>query len=1613
MIAKLFGCSGNRYGVSRCLPRACGLWLLLCIPLLAQSLRPSAPFAAFADGFAPRALPVLFEQNTGQFPAAYGFVVRNTDGKIGIAASGITFASAQDQPDARPLRLHWVGANADAGGEGEGPSSTRTYYLSAQDDGAQPAIPSFHRVAYRNLLPGVNLEYYGNRNRLEYDFILAPGTPLSRIRLRAEGADHLEVDPEGNLRIHRDGRYVLQRKPLVYQHTEQGRAEVDSRYVMLAANEVGFAVPDYDASRPLVIDPIIEFAAYFGGNDEIQILDSAVDSEGGIYLIGHSKAAKLPGEATPPVLLPGGEPNGIFISKIAKDWNSVIFTSYLAGIGSQIAGYRLAVAPDGSVYFASGTFGPLSALPVTRPVYGAGDADPEGSFIYRTLVGKVAPTGASLLWIAGAACGTGSFSVRSLAADSEGRAIVAASATCPEFPTTPGAYEASDANAHIEGAVGVVAFEPDGEQAAYAFQFGGSGADVPVGLRLNAAAELVFGGYTASANFPVTNAAVQGALAGNRDLFFSRFSADGSTLLASTYYGGSQADQLLAFSLDAAGGIAAALQTESPSLLGTAGSFQPERAGSAILRLPASLQSVTWATYFPSVGLRDIRVDAAGNVWLLGTVSPSLNSPLTSSAILPPSEWAGRYLGRLNATGTVLTLGTALPGSNPRDSDIRLLGIESGVVSILSNTHSANFPPASTANTLTEWPEDDPRFGVYLMRVNTADPTTCSYSVSPAEVPVDWRGGTAEFTVTAPPGCPWIVFADHPGEQIFEPRQRLGGGVLRITVPAHQDSASEFPRNYYLNGLNGLEGIWFTVLQPAALCTEPTLTPSSLSFDPAGGVRSVTLDIPHGCEWNTIFPDVWASTNIPAIDTTSGPLSFWVNVPRNDFEPRSTSISIAGLTLPVSQDGGNCTSVVTVSTSAIPASGGSTTVNVTPSAPSCAWQASASARVQLGGAFSGSGNGSFTAALPSNPTNIAIQESVYVAGKTVQITQAAGECVAELTANQHHFGAQGGSVSIFVNAAGPACAWYTNLDVPWITPTHSTGQGSGNFLANISPNNTGQARSAAITILGQTVTITQSGQSTVRIDVHSQLSGIPFTVNGVTYHTPAALQLVPGAQAAFSVQEEFLHPLNYLWAFSRWSVSENRTMTFTVPDSAASLSLEGKTHPGIRVRVQGNAPGDGSRANLVSETPLYRTIGDWHYYESIVPGTSRLGQITFTAIPGTLSQFVQWTVGQHGSSTSNPWTLSFGVPMDVMATFMPVGGPGPIEEGAFATPPSLSFKTFVGVTQTLSAPVSIQKTGAAEVSFAAPVLDCGSGTSIPFALNTSGLMTPFTLTVQLNTAQIASLQPSVLNHCSVVLEPNALGQPSLTIPLTLTITDPSSETPQITALVDAASYKAGPLAIGSIATIFGTNLAQTVANADSLPLPTEFHGARLVLHREGAEHDCRLFYVSPDQINFLLPDSFPLGPATLTLYRDGVQRNSASVTIAEVSPSLFTANSDGLGAPAGHYARIQGETQVFENLFECPSGAGSCTPNPLQPREPGENEFFMVLFGTGIRYRTTQAQAFINGAEAEVTYSGPQPEFLGLDQVNIRIPRELIGTGVQDVQLRVSGRDANPVSVHF
>lgn len=235
-------------------------------------------------------------------------------------------------------------------------------------------------------------------------------------------------------------------------------------------------------------------------------------------------------------------------------------------------------------------------------------------------------------------------------------------------------------------------------------------------------------------------------------------------------------------------------------------------------------------------------------------------------------------------------------------------------------------------------------------------------------------------------------------------------------------------------------------------------------------------------------------------------------------------------------------------------------------------------------------------------------------------------------------------------------------------------------------------------------------------------------------------------------------------------------------------------------------------------------------------------------------------------------------------------------------------------------------------------------------------------------------------------------------------------------VVSAASYSSSEVTAETIVAVFGVNLATTTQAATTLPLPTLIAGTAIkVKDSLSVLRDAPLFFVSPGQINYLIPSGTAAGSASVMVTVANATLATGTVRIATVAPGLFSANASGQGVAAAVVLRVRdGGAQSFEPIGQYDTVLQQFVAVPID-MGPATDQVFLILYGTGWRSRSSLSAVAmkLGGSDAEALYAGPQGDFVGLDQLNVRVPRSLAGRGEVDLVLTVDGKSANIVRASF
>jgi uncharacterized repeat protein (TIGR01451 family) len=339
-------------------------------------------------------LPLAFEANQGQADPATRFVARGSGYTVLLRDKSAVLQLSEHDQAGDPPRFHQLSIDLEA----SSPNFTATaeealaakvnYLIGSDRKGWRTGIPTYARVRYAGIYPGIDLVYYGKQHELEYDFEVAPGADPSRILLCFRGAGNLEI-AKGDLIVHSGTGEVRMRAPLIYQETASGRKIVDGGYELQPNNSVGFTLGTYDRTRPLVIDPVLAYSTYFGGAAFDTANAIAVDNATppNAYVTGEYCSASMP--VTPIFMSPLASFGGChaFVLKLAVlldgngnvNGSSAAFVTYFGDTFDVATG--IAVDPNSTnptIYVAGYTTSPN--FPVTSNAFQTTLSGPENSF---------------------------------------------------------------------------------------------------------------------------------------------------------------------------------------------------------------------------------------------------------------------------------------------------------------------------------------------------------------------------------------------------------------------------------------------------------------------------------------------------------------------------------------------------------------------------------------------------------------------------------------------------------------------------------------------------------------------------------------------------------------------------------------------------------------------------------------------------------------------------------------------------------------------------------------------------------------------------------------------------------------------------------------------------------------------------------------------------------------------------------------------------------------------------------------------------------------------------------------------------------------------------------
>jgi Bacterial Ig-like domain (group 3)/Beta-propeller repeat/Dockerin type I domain len=839
-------------------------------------------------------LPLSFEVNNGQTASQVqylshgsGYALFLTENSAVLSLTQPSASAAGQTPTSTgvALAMNLVGANPQAKASGLDEQSGKSNYFIGNDPSQWHAnIANYGKVEYQGVYPGINLVYYGNQQQLEYDFVVAPGANPNRIQLNFQGANSISLDAKGDLVLHTASGDVLQQAPVIYQIVHGARHTVSGRFVLGAQGRVSFQVGAYNASLPLTIDPVLSYSTYLGGNSSDRSTGIAVDGAGNAYLTGYTSSTNFP-TTTGAFQTSFGGINDAFVTELNASGTALVYSTYLGG-NSDDEAFAIALDGSGNAYVTGETNSPN--FPTTS---GAFQTSPGGN--YDAFVTEVNAGGASLgysTYLGGQSkdYGTG------IAVDSSGNAYVTGATLSSNFSTTSGAFQPNWSGSEK---IFVTKLSATGTSLVYSTYLGGSaGQQAGQAIAVDNSGNAYVTGYTYATDFPTTAGAIQTSHAaddGLDDAFVTKFNADGSALVYSTFLGGNGQDSGQAIALDGSGNAYVAVDTTSTDLPTTTGAFQPSHASDGgtvdgfVAKLNTTGTALVYGTYLGGTGMdviNGIQVDAASNAYLVGqTTSPDF--PITADAF--QSSYAGgsatdpfdAFVTKLDAAGAALLYSTYFGGTGG-DHAVAIALDASDNVYFSGRTSSTDFP--TTAGAFQTSAGGGSYTGFVAKFSFGSQTTTTLINNGPNPSPY---GESVSFTVTVSGGSSTdgetVTIEDADNADAIVASPTLSGGTVTFDISNLSAGSHELFAIYHGNATNAASDSSLTLVSQVVIGGAPTISSVVLNQDIsalynaagqpfAGAQRSMVNDIVYTFSEPVSILDSGVDPNVFTISVASG-----------------------------------------------------------------------------------------------------------------------------------------------------------------------------------------------------------------------------------------------------------------------------------------------------------------------------------------------------------------------------------------------------------------------------------------------------------------------------------------------------------------------------------------------------------------------------------------------------------------------------------------------------------------------------------------------------------------------------------------------------------------------
>ena len=562
------------------------------------------------------------------------------------------------------VRATFIGANREVEIQGKSRlPHDNNYFLGNDPNLWRTDVPNYIAIVYRNLWQGIDLKYHGNGLAMKYDFIVNPGAEVSQIRVKYKGVTDLSVTTQGELEVGTTFGPVYENVPLIYQEVDGAIREIGGHYIIYEGETFGFELEEeYDPNQTLIIDPELVYSTYLGGAQGDQGRAITVDDYGNAYITGVTASTDFP-TLNPYQVEPVDFSSDAFVTKLSPSGDSLIYSTYLGGNFADY-GNGIAVDANGSAFVVGATSS--TNFPTQAPYQNdqrIGDA----------FVTKLSPSGDSLIYSTYLG-GFGDESAYSIVVDSEGTAYVAGETMSDDFPIL---------NPYQTDQIGkdgfITKLSPAGSSLLYGTYLGGDSDDIVNSIAIDTFGNAYVTGSTSSTNFPVQNPFQANP---------------GDSLVYCTYLGGDGADYGRGVAVDSEGSAYVTGGTYSTNFpTQNPYQTDPDFYGDVfVTKLSTSGNSLIYSTYLGGNASEEgygIDVDEQGHAYVTGNTN-SIDFPI-ENPYQTDQTFDDAFVSELSPWGDTLIFSTYLGGGDS-DAGYGIAVDTLGNVYIAGQSYSTDFP---------------------------------------------------------------------------------------------------------------------------------------------------------------------------------------------------------------------------------------------------------------------------------------------------------------------------------------------------------------------------------------------------------------------------------------------------------------------------------------------------------------------------------------------------------------------------------------------------------------------------------------------------------------------------------------------------------------------------------------------------------------------------------------------------------------------------------------------------------------------------------------------------------------------------------------------------------